>query len=415
MSMKLDSALSKSGTKFRVFPQPRILTAFATPETIRVSVKAKKVLPGPADDRMFVVDAINKRPYEDGEGPPYNGPANPPVQPGSDGHFDHLVPGTREFSAAHMYAVVRRVLDIWEDYFGHVIPWNFTPPFDRLLLIPLIRWDNAQSGFGFLEFGFGRNGALLDFQNPYCENFDVLAHELGHSIIFSQVGFPDTAAEATAEYGGFHESAGDLTALVAALHFDSVVDHLLGSSSGNLFTPNELERVGELSDGDVIRSAFNDLRVGDVGLEPHDLSQPLTGAFFDVFVEVFQKDLVARSLITQQLADRSFNEANSNVDNEEIQTEFERAFGGNEAGFKAALLTARDYWGQLLARTWGRLSPKFLTYGKIALAALAADRELTGGTHQQTIRASFAWRDISIFSNPFAATPHRCVKIRQKI
>src|SRR5215831_17498701 len=348
-------------------------------------------------------------PYADSETPPYHGPANPPVQPGRDGHFDHLVPGTREFSAAHMYAVVRRVLDIFEDYFAHPIPWHFAPPLQRLLLIPLVRWDNAQSGFGFLEFGYGRRRNGLDLQNPYCENFDVLAHEMGHSIIFSQVGFPDNELALTAEYGGFHESSGDLTALVGVLHFERVVKHLLDTSSGNLFTRNELERVGELSTSQEIRSAFNGLRMGDVGGEPHDLSQPLTGALFDVFVEVFQKELVAARLITQKLADRSFHEGNSPDDDDQIHSEFEQAYARDKAGFATALLKARDYWGQLLAKIWGQLSPNFLTYPKVASAAFAADRELTSGKHQETIRACFAWRNISLLSNPLAAVPHRCL------
>lgn len=409
MSVRLDAAISETGTKFKVFPQPKFLRAFRAPETIRVSVEAKNVKAGPEDDRMFVIDAIDKRPYEEGEGPPYNGPRNPPVQPGADGHFDYLDPGTREFSAAHMYAVVRRVLDIWEDYFGHEIAWHFDPPLQQLLLIPLVRWDNAQSGFGFLEFGYGRRPNGLDLRNPYCENFDVLAHELGHSIVFSQVGFPDNSLAVTPEYGGFHESSGDLTALVGVLHFNSVVDHLLDSTSGNLFTRNELERVGELSASREIRSAFNDLRMGDVSDEPHELSQPLTGALFDVFVEVFQKQLVKNGLITQALADRSFHEANSPSDDESIQKEFAQAYDKNKEKFKNALLEARDYFGHLLAKTWSQLSANNLRYSKVAFAALAADRKLTNGVHQETIRACFSWRDISLLSNPLAATPHRCL------
>ena len=38
-----------------------------------------------------------------------------------------------------------------------------------------------------------------------------------------------------------------------------------------------------------IRVAFNDLRMSDVGTEPHNRSLPLTGGIFDIFVEVFQK------------------------------------------------------------------------------------------------------------------------------
>lgn len=410
MSVKLDAAIAATGTKFRVYPQPKFLKSFAEPETLRVSVRARQVAAGPADDRFHVIDAINKRPYGNGETPPYLGPAHPPVQPAADGHFDHLKPGTRAFSAAHMYAVVRRVLDIWEDYFERTIPWHFADRLERMLLIPLVRWGNAQSGYGFLEFGLPRLGpGVFDLDKPYCESFDVLAHELGHAFIFSAVGFPDLGTN-TAEYGGFHEAAGDLTAVLSVLHFVSVVDHLLDNTRGNLFTANELQRVGELSASSEIRRVFNGLRMTDVGNEPHDLSQPLAGAMFDVLVEVFQKELVARELIGQNLADRSFNEGNAGEEDAQIQAEFDEAYLGREEEFKLALLEARDYLGRLLAVTWDGLSANFLTYAKVAAGMLAADRRLTNGQHQGTIRACFAWRQISLLSNPFAAAPLRCIR-----
>lgn len=63
---------------------------------------------------------------------------------------------------------------------------------------------------------------------------------------------------------------------------------------------------------------------------------------------------------------------------------------------KKSLLAARDYLGQLLALTWGNLSPNYLTYHKILRGLLRADRQLTGGEHQQTIRDCFSWREITI-------------------
>ncbi len=81
---------------------------------------------------MYVVDALDKSPYGRFTGPPYEGESRPPVQPGADGHFDKIDVDSREFSCATMYATVRRVLDIWEDYFGKTIQWHFRLHFDRL-------------------------------------------------------------------------------------------------------------------------------------------------------------------------------------------------------------------------------------------------------------------------------------------
>jgi hypothetical protein len=398
MSKQLDAALEQTGTRFRLFSQARYLSAFSEPETVYVSTPPDVIQPGPADDRMFVIDAIRKRPYGfAGSGnPQWQGSRRDPVRPGADGHFDQIDLNSRAFSCATMYATVRRVLDIWQDYFGHRIDWFFSLDFDRLELIPVLEWDNAQSGYGFLEFGFGRRqGGGIDHSSPYCQNFDVLAHELGHNILFSQVGLPNAAGE-TEEFGGFHESGGDLTAIVASLHFNNVIDHILENSRGNLFTVNELSRMGELPDGREIRVAFNYERMSTVDAEPHNLSLPLTGAIFDILVDVFQKELVAQELITQDLASRSTHGAAPNDDLEAIQAEFDEAYAGYEEEFKTALLTARDYLGRLLAKTWGSLDPNFLTYHKVGLALMNADLELSGGANRSNIRECFAWREISL-------------------
>ena len=358
---------------------------------------------------MYFVDAIGKLPYDRVTRPPWRGLQRPAVQPGPDGHFTHLDPDSREFSAATMYATVRRVLDIWEDYFGHHIDWIFESDFARLELIPLIEWDNAQSGYGFLEFGFGRTATgTIDRTRPYCENFDVLAHELGHNIIFSEVGVPSSPADRGIDYGGFQESCGDLTAIVALLHFHSFVDYLLAETKGNLLTVNGLDRVGELSDSRQVRVALNAKRMSDVDDEPHNRSLPLTGAIFDTMVEIFQKILVARGLITQELRDASNNIPSDTVDfdPDEIQRQFTAAYSGHEVEFKDALLVARDTMGQLLAITWGSLSADFLTYHDVLRGLIRADRELTSGNNQEIIRDSFAWREITPVPTSLLLRPH---------
>ena len=409
MSFKLDQELAATGTRFLLLPLPHYVDPNVPPEEVTVSVPPDKIQPGPGDDRMFVVDAVNKLPYSDFFRLPYTGTKNPPVPPGPDGHFTHLAPGTREFSIATMYATVRRALDIWEDYFGHHIEWHFESDFAKLELIPLIEWDNAQSGYGFLEFGFGRKPmGGIDHSRPYCENFDVLVHEFGHSIVFSQVGVPSNPSDPAIDYGGLHEASGDLTAIVSVLHFNTVVDRLLDRTRGNLFTVNELDRVGELSADRHIRVAFNDLRMTDVGNEPHERSLPLTGGVFDILVEVFQKELVAKNLISPDLATRSTLGPGRFQDLEEMQGEFDEAYQGKQKEFKTALLVARDYLGRLLAKTWGSLRPpNFLTYHDVLRALLRADRDprVSGGKHQDTIRACFAWRGINLLPTAFLMRP----------
>ncbi|HEV7402534.1 MAG TPA: hypothetical protein VGO11_06400 [Chthoniobacteraceae bacterium] len=398
MSVKLDRQIAPTGTKFRLRPLPSYagVAELSTPETVTLSVPVGSVLAGPEDDRYYTIDASNKLPYDENSGPPYTGPANPKVQPGPGGHFDHLAENSREFLVATMYATVRRVLDIWQDYLGRRIEWQFTADFARMELIPLINWDNAQSGYGFLEFGYGRGPDGIDFTRPYCENFDVLSHELGHAIIFAEVGVPQSNTNRTFDYGGFHESAGDLCAIVSLLHFNTVVDHLLKKSHGNLFTVNELSRIGELSASSQIRLALNSLKMSNVGNEPHDRSQPLTGAFFDILVEIYQRILVEDNVITQSLADRSLGPQGTSPTAGLLQPEFDAAYAANPAGFKTGLLKARDEFARLLAAVWTHTSPNRLTYAGLAKTAILQDQILSNGKNVNGIRASFKWREISV-------------------
>ena len=390
------------GTRFRLFPQSPALASIMGPETVWIAHPPDSIGSGPSDDRIYVVDAIGKQPYWDFPHlPPYRGACNPPVQAGHDGHFDHLTDyRSREFMAAHMYGTVRFVLDVWERYFGGPIPWHFAGDYQRLELVPLVEWNNAHSGYGFIETGFSRPGE--QDPQPFCLNFDVLAHELGHSFIYGLLGTPP-AGRVRAEYLAFHESAADCVAMIAVLDFDSVVDRLLERTHGNIYLPNELNRIGELSDSTQIRLASNSLRLDDVPdlqtpaaqltyPQRHKMSLPLTGAVFDMLVDVFQQLLVEDGLIDRELDLISRPEVRV-ADEAGVQAEFDRAYAGRHDGFKRALLDARDYMGRCLACTWPSLTWD-LSYGEIACALVAADERVSGGSGREIMLESLLWRGI---------------------
>ncbi|PFU70026.1 hypothetical protein [Bacillus thuringiensis] len=396
MSQSLDAQAREQGTRFLIYPQSKTVPGFEQPEVVYLNSPPGSIQAGPEDERIYVVDVSDKIAFDEPKAPAftyrYTDPkAAPPVQPNAEGHFDHVRPGSREFSATTMYATVRRTMDIWEDYFGRTIPWPFSPP--KLLLIPKVNWNNAHSGLeGFLEFGypFLPGTRTFDLDNPYCENFDVLSHEIGHTIKFSVIGIPEVV---TAEYGGHHEAFGDLVAIVASLHFNSVVDSLLENTKGNLFSTNELSRLGELRNGRSIRIAFNNKKMKDVGREAHDLSEPFTGGAFDILVEMFQINLIEKNLISQQLGDQSYEAHFSDIP--EIQEQFTSLYQGKELEFKNELLDARDKFGKLMATAWSNTSSENLHYGTVLRNILNADKELYNGKYEQTIRSCFDWRGIT--------------------
>jgi hypothetical protein len=390
-----------AGTRFRLFPQHPSLSSSEEPETIRVSSPPGTIGPGPSDERMYTILPVGKPPYGTDLGPyetpnfpPWTGPMRPPALPGRDGHFDHLAPGTPQFEAVHLFGSVCFTLDIWEGYFGRLIPWHFAERYDRLELAPLPGFDNAQAGYGYIEMGehFLPDGHGVSFSL----NFDIIAHEVGHLILYQEIGEP-TDATAGGEYYGFHESAADLVSLLAAAHFETVIDPLLTNTRGNLYVFNRLNRIGEVSDNDQIRLASNDVGLAEFQHgwdEEHDLSLPLTGAMFDILVDIFHEYLLDARLISPEVEDLADQVERMPEYEGLIQSLFDQAYARNPSGFRQALLYARDTLGDHLAATWQRLSPHHLTYADVAAAMMVVDDEQTGGRYQRLISRNFALRDI---------------------
>ncbi|MGH6917231.1 MAG: hypothetical protein ACREJ0_05950 [Geminicoccaceae bacterium] len=398
-----------AGTRFRLFPQHPSLSSSEEPETILVSPPPGAIGPGPSDERMYTILPVGKPPYSEDFGPyfpPWTGPMLPPALPGRDGHFDHLAPGTPQFEAAHLFGSVCFTLDIWEGYFGRPIPWHFAERYDRLELAPLPGFDNAQAGYGYIETGehILPGGRAVSFSL----NFDIIAHELGHLILYQEIGQP-TEASAGGEYYGFHEAAADLVGLLAAAHFESVINPLLENTRGNLYVFNRLNRIGEVSDNDQIRLAGNGVRLAEFQHgwdEEHDLSLPLTGAMFDILVDIFHELLLERGLISSGVEDLADQVERVPEFENLIQSLFDRAYARNPPGFRRALLDARDTLGVYLAATWQRLSPHHLTYADVARAMIEVDDELTGGRYRRLISHNFALRDIgSVEVGPRLASP----------
>lgn len=394
-----------SFTKFKLFPQPPFLAAFREPETVLLSPPAGSLSPGPSDERMYAIFPLGKKLHygtqeEDGEPylylPPWEGRIHRPAVPSRDGHFDHLEPGTPQFEAAHLFGSVRFVLDVWEGYFDHPIRWHFEDSYDQIELSILPELDNALMGYGFMEVG-GHTTEEGDYR-PFSLNFDVIAHEVGHAMIYREVGMPVPGGP-QGEYYGFHESAADLVALVTSLHFDSVVDHVLERTRGNLYTLNKLNRMAELSDHEQIRLAANDARLSDFAAgwdDEHDLAQPLTGAMFDILVDIFHEQLLDRGLIAPEVEDLSDQLEGLPEYEDVMQSLFDEAYARDPGGFRAALLEARDIVGTYLADTWTLLDSDSLSYAEVAAAFEQVDREITGGRYRRLIRGNMRMRDIGI-------------------
>ena len=381
------------GTRFLLYPQSPTTPGYEKPELVWVSDPQGSIMPGPQNDRMYVVSpTVRKEPYNYPFMPPYRGPSAPPVEPSPDGHFDHISPDSPEFLGVHLFGSIARVLDIWEGFLGHRIKWHFSDSYERLEIIPFVDWDNAQSGYGMLEFGYRPTAS--GGRDLFGLNFDVIAHEIGHSILFAEVGLPPTGISPPPDLFAYYEGASDLISLFGMLHFDTAMDRLLRRGSGNLMALNELNRVAELADERQIRIAGNSRKMGDVGHEVHDRSRPFTGAMFDALIQTYHDIVVAQGLV--DLPQGSIADARD-ID-EDLDHIYARAFAADydlkHFKLKAALADARDIMAQGFADSWQRLDSVSLSYANAGHAVCDALQAAGHGNVADTLLECLAWRDI---------------------
>lgn len=393
----------QSGVRVRLFPQPYFLVGHRPPVTLSLAVPAGRVGPGPACDRIYALRPIGKSaPYGlvlDGAGrgrwflPPWRGPVMPPPAPDAAGHFDWLEPADPRFMQAHAWACARLTLDLWQRWLGPV-PWHFASVLPRLEIVCLDDWDNGQAGFGYLELGWNRN--FRGCSHPFALNFDTIAHEVGHLLLFALLGMPPPPW-LDGEYRAFHEGMADVIALLAAASLPPVVVDVLEQTRGNLYITNELGRFAELSPSDQLREAANSVTLAQFQngwADEHDLALPLVGAFFDILVEIYQIRLVQWGLVPPWILDLADDLERAQAFAHPVDEVFDEAFKRARPAFIQAFAYAREITGHIIAPMLRALARQRLTFKAVAAAALWAERSVTGGAFAETIAQSLAWRGI---------------------
>jgi len=151
-----------------------------------------------------------------------------------------------------------------------------------------------------LNFFHGPLGSGLVYSG---ESPDVLCHEMGHAILDTvKPGLWDAAAQ---EIPAFHESFGDMSAILSGLQVESLRSEVLTQTKGHLYRSSRLSRLAEqlgtairaqapdAVDPDSLRNAVNSFTYHDplslptsapasqLSSEPHSFSRVFTGAFFE--------------------------------------------------------------------------------------------------------------------------------------
>jgi hypothetical protein len=234
-----------------------------------------------------------------------------PAKPDSQGNYMYW-PGTSEFDQVNSFYYTTFTLRMYERYAHRALPWSFPSP--RIAVDPHVG-DGANAFYNEQDRLLGFNSFQVNGEFIYAaQSADVVSHETAHAILD---GLRDLYNEsfglgATA----FHESFGDMSAVLVALHDDSLVKRLLTWSKGDLRLDNFITALAEqitdrlqTRDAQIhgrtvyLRNALNDLISKpfdtlkylpdnpqvELGRESHNYSRLFTGAFYDILVGIYEK------------------------------------------------------------------------------------------------------------------------------
>jgi hypothetical protein len=206
--------------------------------------------------------------------------------------------GTIAWQAENAYISLANCLNNLQKYFPKTVKrWAATT---NLVVYPRAGNDaNAYYDRSTLKF-FYFNSQISNKVIYTIESSDIVIHELGHAVLDSIR--PDFWNAAAFEVGAFHESFGDMTAIISLLQYDLALNKLLEKTNGNLRQNNFASGLAEefglaLKIGNSLRNAFNNVnyvnpnKLPQNGLtkEVHSFSVVWTGAFYDIFVSIFEK------------------------------------------------------------------------------------------------------------------------------
>ncbi|MBT9585770.1 hypothetical protein IV102_20685, partial [bacterium] len=159
-----------------------------------------------------------------------------------DGKFVYTPEDRRHF-AANAFAAVNKAVNIFQEAYGSPVQWatgksqlEVTADAGEQLNAYYSRWE------GGLFFFHSKDVQAQEVVYS-AGSGEVVAHEAGHAILdairpgYFEAWSPDP--------GAFHESFGDLLALLISLKDDRVLDRVVEQTGGDLSQPNLAAALGE--------------------------------------------------------------------------------------------------------------------------------------------------------------------------
>ncbi len=209
-------------------------------------------------------------------------------------------PGTPEFRYWQAADSVARAVAFWKAAMPKGTSWQV----GKTLPVRLDAGDklNAVYTRGDLRFFHTNVAGTMVFTG---ESPDVVCHELGHAVL--DAVRPQLWDAMSHEVAAFHESFGDMSAILVALQQPAIREEVLAETGGSLYRSSRLSRVAEQlgwgqrqrqpcsAETDCLRNAVNCFAYQRpttlpntspavlLSSAPHSFSRVFTGAFFQMF------------------------------------------------------------------------------------------------------------------------------------
>jgi hypothetical protein len=199
-----------------------------------------------------------------------------------------------QYHQLSVWAIVQNTLDFFESgsALGRRISWAFEG--NRLIIVPHAGYgenayyDRASKSLQLYWFN-GDKGTVFT-----CLSSDIVNHEFGHAVLDGLR--PHYYESVGAQTAAFHEFIGDLTAILMSFRNNAFRKIALKESNGKLTDAQLLAGLAQqfgkaVQNAPYLRSGLNRKTMKDLAgnLEPHALSEVMTGAMFDILMGVFAK------------------------------------------------------------------------------------------------------------------------------
>ncbi|MGH8923610.1 MAG: hypothetical protein ACRDWA_03050 [Acidimicrobiia bacterium] len=299
---------------------------------------------------------------------------------------------SREAGAVSLFGAIHKTIKLFEeeDALGRPIAWGFDSP--QLLAIPRAGdlanafYERASHSVQF--FSFDTEGTTVFTGHSQ----DIVAHETAHAI-FDGVA-PDLYDALTPQSLAIHESVADLTAVLCALRSEELVRGVV-EGGGTIYDSNVFSGIAEQFAGaldnqrDYLRNLNNTKSLQTKASasdrvdrrDPHDLSQVLSGALYQVLIHIFEelqgeyhtKDTASQEIVESEEADYSVAQA--------------RQYAPDKSAGPTPAIKALWVAGQRFKRTLYRgldyLPPGDVTFADLGRTVLAADKASHPGSSRQ--------------------------------